>query len=261
MSTPAALRKHTLASKKHAALARFDTTPQGTSGWWKRRSNKFSGSKIANICFLKTQDERQTYWQEVFGLRPRPPLDEEALARCKYGKDHEDDGVHNLLHHVPSMQMWEVGFEMHEQHPDWFGSSPDGVIFDPTLEPQWGALEIKCSTKKNDKGVSVPHAGIPYYYMGQMFAEMKCMPLPQQAKWNIFVSWSESKCKCYRVDWDDTYWNLLWDVIVDFTCNESSWDAFKVKRDAMVEASKEMCARATPYHPKGGFITVPRDHE
>lgn len=248
-------RKHTLASKPAPELVGFDTSPQGTDEWWNKRRNKFSGSKIANLCFLKSQAERQVYWEEVFGLRPRPPLDAEAQARCKYGKDHEDDGVMNLLHHVKSMEMWEVGFECHPQHDTWFGSSPDGVIFDPTLKPPWGALEVKCSTKRNDRGVSVPHQGIPYYYMGQMHAEMKCLPLPQTCEWAIFVSWSESKCKCYRVDFDQNYWNLLWDVVVDFTANQTSWESFADKRDAMVEASKELCARAVPYHPKGGFIT------
>ena len=109
-----------------------------------------SGSKIANICFLKSQEEKQIYWEEVFGFRPRKPLDAEALVRVNYGKTHEINGIQNMLHRLKDVNMWEIGFEQHEKHGLWFGSSPDGVIHWPQKFPNepWGALEVKCSTKK-----------------------------------------------------------------------------------------------------------------
>jgi len=249
-------RKHTLASNPVPALARFDRTAQGTPGWWARRSNMVSGSKIANMCFLQSQDERQQYWEEVFGIRPRPPLDEEGMRRCQYGRDHEDDGIKNMLHNVPGLEVWEMGFERHAHpaHAQWFGSSPDGVAWWP--EHGWGAVEVKCSTKKDKSGSTVPHTGIPYYYVGQMHAEMKCMPLPEPCRWTLFVSWSETKCKCYKLTYVENYWNPFWDLLVDFACNESTWESFRDKRDAMVSASKEVCARASALHPRGGFDTI-----
>ena len=231
-------RKHTLESNPKPELDRFDTTPQGSDEWWARRKDMFSGSKIANLHFLKNQDERQIYWEEVFGIRKRPPLDDEALKRCKYGKDHEEDGVNELLRNVPGVSMWEIGFEQHPNafHCQWFGSSPDGVIYAPGIMPDspWGALEIKCSTKKGRDGKTVPHAGVPAYYMGQMHAEMKCMPLPRPCTWTMFVSWSETRCKCYIVKYNTHFWDLMWDVAVEFACANSSWESFSTKRDAMV---------------------------
>lgn len=36
-------------------------------------------------------------------------------------------------------------------HPDapWLGSSPDGLIFDPSAQPPFGLLEIKCLYVRN----------------------------------------------------------------------------------------------------------------
>jgi len=248
---------HSLTSNPKNDLKKFNKTEQGTKEWWTQRKDKMSGSKIANICFLKTQTERQIYWEEVFGHRPRKPLDAEAMVRVNYGKTHEIDGVQNMLHRLQEVNMWEIGFEPHEKHGAWFGSSPDGVIHWPQKFPDqpWGALEVKCSTKKKNN-VTVPHSGVPYYYIGQMHAEMKCMPLPHECKYTLFVSWSESKCKIYIVRFNTDFWNLLWDLIVDFTLNDTSWEAFKRKRDAFSTACKLQAKQAYALHPRGGFDTI-----
>ena len=254
---------HSLIDNPHPALAKFNTTEQGTKEWWAQRSNIFSGSKIANLCFLKNQTDRKEYYEEVFGLRPRKPLDEEAMKRVKFGKDHEIHGVKNALHHCPGMHMWEMGFEKHPQrmHATWFGSSPDGVVMWPehNAKQPWGALEIKCSTK-HVNGKNVPHASIPYYYMGQVHAEMKCMPLAEdQCTWATFVSWSKTKCKIWTIDFNQAYWNILWDFACDFACNDTSWASFSRKQAEFIKASKEMCRIASPLHPRGGFDTIQFD--
>jgi len=253
---------HTLIDNPRPELQHFNTTEQGTEAWWSQRRNIFSGSKIANLCFIKNQEERQTYYEEVFGIRPRKPLDEDAMKRVKYGKDHEIDGVKNALARCQGMHMWEVGFEKHPHkvHGNWFGSSPDGVVMWPHKNPQnpWAALEIKCSTKTSN-GKNIPHAGIPYYYMGQLHAEMKCMPLPNQCNWCVFVSWSQTKCKIWTVNFSTAYWDILWDFACDFTCNDTSWASFANKQAAFIKASKEMCRQATALHPRGGFDTIQFD--
>lgn len=35
------------------------------------------------------------------------------------------------------------GFVVHPDAP-WLGSSPDGIIFDPSVRPHFGLLEVKC---------------------------------------------------------------------------------------------------------------------
>ena len=250
---------HTLSSNPRPELSNFNRTEQGTPEWWKQRSNIFSGSKIANLCSLKNAEERQAYYEEVFGLRPRKPLDAEAMKRVNFGKTHEIDGVRNAIARCQGMQMWEVGFEKHPQplHATWFGSSPDGVVFWPEMnrETPWAALEIKCSTKMTN-GRNIPHSGIPYYYIGQLHAEMKCMPLPSACTWSVFVSWSKTKCKMWTVQFSPAYWNILWDLACDFSCNDTTWESFAAKQKTFVDASKQICRQATPLHPRGGFDTI-----
>ena len=109
---------------------------------------------------------------------------------------------------------WEVGFEFHPQHK-WFGSSPDGVVHWPSRFPNnpWGALEIKCCTKKNNRGQSVPHDGVPYYYIPQLHAGWPVCLCPA-CRWTLFVSWSQTKSKLYIVKFDGEF--VMWDMVVDF---------------------------------------------
>ena len=228
------------------ALCNFDRTPQRTENWWKRRANKMSGSKLANLMFVNNVQELATYRLEVIGEKPRPPLDEEAMKRVKWGVDHEPDAGATLLHHIPGIQTWEVGFEMHSKYP-WFGSSPDGMVYWPDRFPNnpWGVLEIKCCTKLDKRGKNVPHAGVPYYYIPQLHAEMACMPMHVPCRWCVFVSWSASTSKIYVVKFDENYWKLLWDMVVDFRAGDVDFYQWKLKRDRVKRASEQIAKSAT----------------
>ena len=227
-------------------LKHFDKTPQRSDAWWRRRANKVSGSKLANLMFIDNAKDLAQYRLEVLGLRPRPPMDADAMERVKFGVDHEPDAGATLLHHIPDLHAWEVGFEFHPEHK-WFGSSPDGVVHWPSRFPNnpWGALEIKCCTKTNNRGQSVPHTGVPYYYIPQLHAEMACMPLPTACKWTLFVSWSQTKSKLYIVKFDDAYWRLLWDMVVDFRAGDVDYYQWSLKRDMVKRASEEIAKKAT----------------
>ena len=133
-------------------LKALDQTPQRTPAWWARRSNRLSGSKLSQLLFIQNADQFAAYREEVLGLRPRPPLDERGKANVKWGVENEPNAMATVVHHMEQLRVWDVGFEQHPTH-DWFGSSPDGVVHWPGKG--YGALEIKCSTKRNAKGVSV----------------------------------------------------------------------------------------------------------
>ena len=231
-----------------AELTMFDRTPQRTNEWWARRRHKASGSKLSQLLFIDTAQELATYRDEVFGNRPRPPLDEEAKKRVQWGVDHEEDACATLLHHIDGLKVWDVGFEMHPRHT-WFGSSPDGIVHWPEKFPDdpWGVLEIKCSTKTTTgkKGSkSVPHAGVPAYYIPQLHAEMSVVPLPRRANWCVFVSWSGSTSKIYVVRFNETYWNLLWEMVVDFKLGDIPFDHWMRKKMVLKKASEEIARSA-----------------
>lgn len=49
---------------------------------------------------------------------------------------------------MKNVSYWPCGFVIHPDAP-WLGSSPDGVVFDPTESPPFGLVEIKCPNAKS----------------------------------------------------------------------------------------------------------------
>lgn len=221
-------------------LQALDQTPQRTPAWWARRSNRLSGSKLSQLLFIQDADQFMAYREEVLGLRPRPPLDERGKANVKWGVENEPNATATVVHHLKHIRVWDVGFEQHPTH-NWFGSSPDGVVHWPGKG--YGALEIKCSTKRNPKGVSVPHQGVPSYYIPQLHAEMRCLPI-EPCNWTLFVSWSASKTKVYIVRFNDDYWSILWDAMIDFMSGDVPYETWKVKQTLLKNASVEVARSA-----------------
>ena len=221
-------------------LKALDQTPQRTTEWWARRSNRLSGSKLSQLMFIENGKQMEVYREEVLGLRPRPPLDERGQANCKWGVENEPNACATALHHLTEIRIWEVGYEQHPLH-NWFGSSPDGVVYWP--DKGYGAVEIKCSTKRNSKGVNVPHQGVPYYYVPQLHAEMRCLPI-KPCNWTLFISWSETKTKMYIVHFDDDYFSILWDCMVDFIAGDVPFDIWKSKQQRLADASREVARNA-----------------
>jgi len=221
-------------------LEALDQTPQRTPAWFKRRSHRLSGSKLSQLLFIQDADQLAVYREEVLGLRPRPPLDERGKKNVKWGIGNEPNATATTMHHMKDIRVWDMGFEIHPTH-EWFGSSPDGVVHWPGLG--YGALEIKCSTKINAKGVNVPHQGVPAYYIGQLHAEMRCMPIAN-VNWTLFVSWSTSKTKMYMVHFDEAYFAILWDVMIDFMAGDMPFEAWKAKQDMLRAAGTEVARKA-----------------
>ena len=221
-------------------LKALDQTPQRTPEWWARRKHRLSGSKLSQLLFIENDFQFLAYREEVLGFRPRPPLDARGKKNVKWGIDNEPNACATTLHHLPHIRVWDVGFEKHPKH-DWFGSSPDGVVHWPGKG--YGALEIKCSTKLNAKGVNVPHQGVPAYYIPQLHAEMRCLPI-EPCDWTLFVSWSSSKTKIYIVHFDDNYWSILWDAMVDFMVGDVPYGIWKVKQTRLADAGAEVARKA-----------------
>ena len=223
-------------------LKALDQTPQRTPEWWKRRSNCLSGSKLSQLLFIESEDQMVAYREEVMGLRPRPPLDERGKQNVEWGVTNEPNATATAVYHLPDIKVWEVGFEKHATH-SWFGSSPDGVVYWPGRG--YGAMEIKCSTKKNKKGENVPHQGVPYYYISQLHAEMRCLPI-DNCNWTLFVSWSTTTTKMYIVQFDDDYFSVLWDCMVDFMAGDVSYEVWRIKQAKLAAASREVARNAIP---------------
>ena len=94
------------------------------------------------------------------------------------------------------------------------------------------------------KGKSKPHAGVPAYYIPQLHAEMSVVPLPQRARWCVFVSWSATVSKIYIVRFNEIYWNLLWEMVVDFKLGDIPFDHWQRKKLVLKQASEEIARSA-----------------
>lgn len=66
--------------------------------------------------------------------------------------DEEGPGIGARCHSgvllVKNTNHWPCGFFIHPDAP-WLGSSPDKVVFDPTENPPFGLLDIKCLNIKS----------------------------------------------------------------------------------------------------------------
>ena len=202
-------------------LLEFDTTPQRTPAWFARRKAKVSGSRLSQLLFCKTEEEVNTYRRILQGLEKAEPLDAEALRRCQWGTIHEADCIHTLLENCPDMEVFEVGFELHRTQA-WMGSSPDGIVRWPSRTPLLGVLECKCCTKLNKAGKTQPYSQVPYYYLPQVYWEMRCTGL----SYAVFVCWGELETIAWHIPFDRSMWLAIYELVTSFMAGDlpySSW--------------------------------------
>ena len=102
---------------------------QLTDEWFKQRKGRLTGSKLANLCFIKDEDEYHEYFGIVFQGKPRPPFSEQAQGYMAYGRKHEDVAVCCFLDDAPAqlgdIYLAESPFYKHSD--PGMGASPDGT--------------------------------------------------------------------------------------------------------------------------------------
>ena len=91
----------------------------------------------------------------------------------------------------------------------------------------------------------MPHQGVPYYYIPQLHAEMRCLPI-EPCNWCLFVSWSSTKTKMYIVQYDEDYFSILWDCMVDFMAGDVPYSTWRLKQERLANASREVARNAIP---------------
>ena len=235
-----------------ADLVRFDDTPQRTAPWFARRRGKISGSKLSQLLFCKTSEEAVAYREEILGLRDRVPLDEEALARCRWGTENEPNAIATVLHHLPDAWVYEVGFEVHGVQT-WMGSSPDGVVRWPSRHGDaLGALEVKCCTKRGKDNKTVPYKVMPYYYLLQVFWEMRCA----NVTFAVFACWGESHSTAWHVPFVPEVWLAVYELVSDFVSGDLPWKVWRRKCSGFVALARGFCASLEALHGDGGWESI-----
>ncbi|KAM3612131.1 uncharacterized protein V6R79_003324 [Siganus canaliculatus] len=90
--------------------------------WHSLRKMRLTSSRFREVCHVQTALMKSGLALESAAVQ------EYARIRC--------------------INYWPLGFVIHPDAP-WLGSSPDGIVFDPTESPPFGLVEVKCPNAKS----------------------------------------------------------------------------------------------------------------
>ena len=221
---------------------------QLTPEWFKQRRGRLTGSKLANFCFIKDEEEYDDYYGIIFEGKPRPPFSEQAQGYMAYGRKHEDVAVCCFLDDAPSqvgdIYLAESPFYKHSDPS--MGASPDGTyaIYKDGNVAEEGVIEIKCPGKAPNR----PYPKWKHYYVPQTFWEMAC----SGHKKAITISWGPRNMRAWKYDWDEKYWNTLCNIVEGFR-KHVPYKEFQDLQAELITESHRIANNATPIHPKMGW--------
>ena len=229
-----------------ALLEGYSTLPQRTPEWFALRSNKVSGSKLSALLFFRSNAERRQHLMEMIGQVPRAPLDARGKQNVAWGLEHEKDAIAWLLDRVPDMLVFDAGFQPStDPQTPWLGSSPDGLVYAPTLYGhELAVLECKCACKRGADGKTIAYSVVPYYYIAQCYWHMHTTRRP--CKLCVFVCYAESGSRAWRVEWDDDVWLVILDLVVLFLAGEATWGEYRERAQAAAAVMRDAAAAAKP---------------
>lgn len=223
---------------------------QRSPEWFQRRRGKLSGSKLSQFLFIKTQEERIKFAEEVFEGRKRDPFTPEQQGWCKWGSEHEDIALGVLLNNVPNMIAMEAPMVQHSS-VQWLASSPDGFYHltdDLGNSYEQGCIEIKCPAKRKKCNVKPT-----YYYVPQMYLEMACSGNDKV----IFCSWGPKMCRAWKLEFDNELWDLLCQLMSDLkktkTPDALSFEQWSIVQYRLKTACHNACNKAKSIHAADGW--------
>ena len=221
---------------------------QLSDAWFKQRKGRITGSKLANFCFIKDEEEYHEYYSIVFEGAKKPPFTAQQLGYMEYGRKHEDVAVCAFLNAAPEqvgdIYLSESPFFKHTNPA--VGASPDGTyaIFSENNIVEEGVIEIKCPGKVPNR----PYTKWKYYYVPQTFWEMSCTGLRK----TIAISWGPRNMRSWRYCWDQEYWNILCNIVKAFM-EHVPYSEFSSLQADLIEASHRIADNAEPLHPGTGW--------
>ncbi|XP_063040896.1 uncharacterized protein LOC134435783 isoform X1 [Engraulis encrasicolus] len=108
--------------------------------WYRVRSQRVTSSHFREVCHVRGHSAAQN-------LADRMRKGVIQTAAMKRGLALEPVAAEEYSR-AKNVSYWPCGFVIHPDAP-WLGSSPDGIVFDPTEKPPFGLVEIKCPNVKS----------------------------------------------------------------------------------------------------------------
>lgn len=108
--------------------------------WHQVRRPRLTSSRFREVCHVRGETSADHLADRI--LRGTP-----QTAAMKRGLEMEA-GVVRQYCQIKAVNYSPCGFVIHPDAP-WLGSSPDGLIYDPTESTPFGLLEVKCPNVKS----------------------------------------------------------------------------------------------------------------
>lgn len=116
-----------------------------SADWHKLRKPRLTSSHFGEICHAKPCTLEKMADRLMKGIR--------QTSAMKRGIEMEADAIEEYCR-LKRVNYYPFGFIIHPDIP-WLGTSPDGVVFDPSESTEFGLVEIKCPNIKSY--VDYPH--------------------------------------------------------------------------------------------------------
>lgn len=107
--------------------------------WYNVRKPRVTASHFREICHVGKASEEGLAERILRGTHQTGPM--------KRGLELEADAIWEYWQ-IKCVNHYKCGFVVQPDAP-WIGASPDGVVFDPLEQPQFGLVEIKCPNIPN----------------------------------------------------------------------------------------------------------------
>ena len=163
------------------------------------REGRLTASNFGAAIGVNPYMSRQKLFRTIKGLEPKF----EGNEMTQWGNDHEQDAVdaYEAAHGVIVLDAGDKQAFVIDAVHDWLGCTPDGRVAGEADR----LLEVKCPYNKMYKD-------IPAYYMAQIQGQMY---ITQHHQCD-FVAWTEDELRVWRVDYNETYWEVMFKMLNEF---------------------------------------------
>ncbi|KAJ8252146.1 hypothetical protein COCON_G00214580 [Conger conger] len=112
------------------------------SEWHQLRRPRLTSSHFREVCHVRGPTSAEHRADRILRGTPQTLVMKRGLEMEMEAGAVREYCQSNLVNYSP------CGFVIHPDAP-WLGSSPDGLIYDPTESPPFGLLEVKCPHAKS----------------------------------------------------------------------------------------------------------------
>ena len=122
------------------SIERATREQSGSAEWHSLRKMRLTSSRFREVCHVRGHSSAENLAERIRKGGVQTALMKRGLAL-------EPVSIQEYAH-IKNISYWPSGFVIHPDAP-WLGSSPDGVVFDPTEAPPFGLVEVKCPNVKS----------------------------------------------------------------------------------------------------------------